>query len=136
MNPSITDRLPKPDPNVEQFQQVLQRRPASRIPLVELAIAEESLTEIQGEALLPFARQHGSQQFRKAVQQRVRLWHALGYDYYRVRAEIPFAMATLSARDTAESATGERHWINEHDGIIKSLANFESYPATCWACRA
>ncbi len=128
MNSVILPRLPKPEPNVEQFQQVLRRGPSDRVPLVELAIAEETLAALHGAPLIPLSQQDGPQRFREAVRQRIRLWHDLGYDYYRVRAEIPFQMETLAARDTASSATGERRWVNEHEGLIKSLADFEAYP--------
>jgi uroporphyrinogen decarboxylase len=121
-------RLPKPEPNVERFRQVLQRAPCERVPLVELAIAEETLTALHGRPLLPLSRHDGPQRFREAIRQRIQLWHALGYDYYRVRAEIPFQTETLAARDAAKSVTGERHWANEHKGAIKSLADFEAYP--------
>src|ERR1019366_912907 len=121
-------RLPKPEPNVESFQQVLKRQPCNRVPLVELAIAEETLTELHGAPLLPLSPQNGPQRFREAICQRIQLWHDLGYDYYRVRAEIPFQVETFAARDTATLATGERRWANEHAGAIKSLADFEAYP--------
>src|SRR5512137_754784 len=128
MNTAILPRLPKPEPNVERFQQVLRRGPGDRVPLVELAIAEETLTALHGRPLIPLSRLNGQEQFRAAVRQRVQLWHALGYDYYRARVEIPFQMETLAARDTAASASGERRWVNEHEGLIKSLADFEAYP--------
>ncbi len=134
MDTLILPRLPRPEPNVERFQQVLRRRPCDRVPLVELAIAEETLTALHGGSLIPLSRQNGAQRFREAVQQRMGLWRALGYDYYRVRAEIPFQVETLAARNTAAAATGDRQWVNEHEGVIKSLADFEAYawpaPAT------
>jgi uroporphyrinogen decarboxylase len=128
MDSLILPPLPKPEPNVELFRRVLQRMPSDRVPLVELAIAEETLADLNGGPLIPLTRKEGQQAFRAAVAQRVRLWLALGYDYYRARAEIPFQMETLAARDTAAAAKGERHWVNEHEGIIKSLADFEAYP--------
>lgn len=127
MDNLILPRLPKPEPDVERFRQVLQRRPSDRVPLVELAIAEETLAALHGRPLIPLARQNGQQRFREAIGQRIQLWHALGYDYYRVRAEIPFQMDTLAVRDTAALATGERHWINEREGLIKSVADVAAY---------
>jgi len=120
-------QLPKPEPSVERFRRVLQRGACDGVPLVELAIAEETLAELHGSPLIPLSRQAGPARFREAVRQRVQLWHALGYDYYRARAEIPFQMETLAARDTAALATGERRWVNEHEGLIKSFADFEAY---------
>ena len=128
MDTCILPGLPKPDPDVERFRRVLQRGACDRVPLVELAIAEETLAELHGGPLIPLSRQGGLQRFREAVWQRIQLWRALGYDYYRVRAEIPFQMETLAARDTGVLAKGERHWVNEHEGVIKTLAGCEAYP--------
>jgi uroporphyrinogen decarboxylase len=119
--------FPKPSPNVAEFRDVLQRRPSNRVPLVELAIAEETLMALNGAPLLPLSRQAGLPRFRDAIQQRAQLWRALGYDYFRVRAEIPFQMETLDARDTGRLASGQRHWVNEHEGVIKTHADFEAY---------
>jgi uroporphyrinogen decarboxylase len=58
----------------------------------------------------------------------VNLWHQLGYDYYRVRAEIPFRTEPLSAEDTAQAAAGQRQWTNEHQGVIQSADDVERYP--------
>jgi uroporphyrinogen decarboxylase len=128
MDTVMLPRLPKPEPNVERFRRVLRRVPCDRVPLVELAIAEEALTALHGRPLIPLSRKDGQRQFREGIRQRVALWHALGYDYYRVRAEIPFQMQTLAARDTATAATGDRQWVNEHEGVIKSTADFEAHP--------
>ena len=70
MDNLILPRLPKPQPNVEHFRQVLQRGPADRVPLVELAIAEETLTTLHGRPLIPLSRQDGPQRFREAIRQR------------------------------------------------------------------
>ena len=121
-------RWPKPDPDVRQLKDVLQRRPCNRVPVVELAIAEETLTAVHGGPLIPLSRQAGPQSFGQAIAQRVQLWRALGYDYFRTRAEIPFSMQTLAARDTGVLASGDRQWVNEHEGLIKNLAEFEAYP--------
>ena len=93
-----------------------------------MAIAEETLAAVHGAPLIPLSQQDGPQRFREAIGQRIQLWHGLGYDYYRVRAEIPFQAGTLAAPDTAKSAMGERHWANEHEGVIKSPTDFEAYP--------
>jgi uroporphyrinogen decarboxylase len=128
MNSALMPRLPKPQPNVDEFRRVLRRGACDRVPLVELAIAEETLAALNGKPLLPLSRKDGMEQFAQAIRQRVGLWHALGYDYYRARAEIPFQMQTLATRDTAAAAAGDRQWVNEHEGLIKSLAEFEAYP--------
>ena len=123
----VLPRMPKPEPNVEEFKQVLRRGGCGWVPLVELAIAEETLAALHGQPLIPLARQNGLEQFRQAIGQRVQLWHGLGYDYYRTRAEIPFQMQTLAARNTAAAAMADRQWVNEHEGLIKTRADHESY---------
>jgi uroporphyrinogen decarboxylase len=128
MESPMMRRLPRPEPNVEHFKQVLRRGPSGRVPLAELAIAEETLTELHGAPLIPLSHSDGHQRFREAIRQRIQLWHDLGYDYFRVRAEIPFQVETFAARDTATLGRGERRWANEHEGAIKSLADFEAYP--------
>jgi len=107
---------------------VLQRQRCDRVPLVELAIAEETLCAINAGPLIPLSRRDGAPRFRQAIRQRIALWQALGYDYYRVRAEIPFRTDTLVARDTAELASGDRHWANEHEGVIASFDDVAAYP--------
>jgi uroporphyrinogen decarboxylase len=128
MDSPILPILPRPAPDVEAFQRVLRRESSNRIPLIELAIAEETLAALHGKPLIPLTRQAGPQRNREAMRQRLLLWRALGYDYYRVRAEIPFKMETLAARNTAILATGDRQWVNEHEGVIKSMADCEAYP--------
>jgi uroporphyrinogen decarboxylase len=58
----------------------------------------------------------------------VQIWRRLGYDYYRVRAEIPFTVDRLRTKDTAAvSNAGQREWVNEHEGIIQTREDFEQY---------
>ncbi|HNR71240.1 MAG TPA: uroporphyrinogen decarboxylase family protein [Verrucomicrobiota bacterium] len=133
MNDDILPRLPEPKPNVDEFRRVLQGGDCGRVPLVELAIAEEVLAALHGRPLIPLSRAEGWQTFRAGVRQRVRLHRALGYDYYRVRAEIPFQMETLPARNTAAAAAADRQWVNEQEGLIKTAADLETYP---WPTRA
>ena len=70
MSTLILPDLPEPAPNVERFQQVLRRQPVEGVPLVELAIAEETLTALHGRPLVPLSRQNGPAQFREAVAQK------------------------------------------------------------------
>jgi len=121
------DRFPKPDPDVARFQRMLRREPTDRVPLVELAVAEEVLTELNGSPLAPWPQNGDPAQRRAWAQQRVLLWHRLGYDYYRVRAEIPFSTEPLVADDTGRREDGQRAWANEHQGVIGSLEDVERY---------
>jgi uroporphyrinogen decarboxylase len=120
--------FPRPEPNWKAFAEVLRRGDVGRVPLVELAVAEEVLADLAGRPLIPRPTDDEPTQLRRWAADRVNLWHALGYDYYRVRAEIPFLTQTQSAADTAPSLTGQRTWIDEHQGVIQSSADFERYP--------
>ena len=72
-------------------------------------------------------------QLRLWAEQSVQTWWRLGYDYYRARAEIPFHVNPLAAKDTSSLSSGDRQWVNEHQGLITSEADVEDYP---WPTRA
>lgn len=120
------DRLPKPDANVGRFKAVLRREAPDRLPMAELAIAEEVLAELSGRPLTPLPTQGEDRKgLATWAADRVGLWHQLGYDYYRVRAEIPFE-AHLQEATTADG--DRRAWVDEHAGVIKSAEDVERYP--------
>ncbi|NLX23229.1 MAG: uroporphyrinogen-III decarboxylase-like protein [Phycisphaerae bacterium] len=120
--------LPRPDPDVERLKAVLRKGKPDRVPLVELAIADEILAAVAGKALAPWPVDRNPQQARAWAADRVEVWRRLGFDYYRARAEIPFRTHTLAATDTAMSAAGDRVWVDEHAGVIQSAADLERYP--------
>ncbi len=126
--PDAFAHLPKPDPDVERFKTVLRRGRPDRVPLVELMIADEVLGELHGSPLAPLSANATRRQLEQWAAERVQMWRRLGYDYYRVRAEIPFAVSRLPAKDTAPSAAGERQWVNEREGLIRSWQDLERYP--------
>jgi uroporphyrinogen decarboxylase len=131
----MIEHLPQPQPDVERLKAVLRRQVPDRVPLVELAIAEEVLAELNGRPLapLPPATECGGclgthAGMRDWARDRVMLWHRLGYDYYRVRVEIPFHRDVLPAADTAAAASGDRSWSNENQGVIQTREDFDRYP--------
>ncbi len=131
--PTSLASLPKPNPDWREFARMLRRQEIPRVPPVELAIAEEVLTEIKGRPLVPRPTDDNPKQLRTWAADRVNLWYALGYDYFRVRAEIPFTTTTLTADDTASSTAGRRVWADEHAGVIHSRADVDRHP---WPTRA
>lgn len=134
MTSSLADRVnrfPEPQPDAGRIRAALSRRRPDRVPLVELAIAEEVMAELGG-PLPPLPANPTARQLREWAQARVRLWWRLGYDYYRVRVEIPFTVDRLSTTDTA-TGQGQRHWVNEHDGILRAHADVQRY---AWPGRA
>jgi uroporphyrinogen decarboxylase len=121
------DHLPKPEPNVSNLQRVLRREQTNRVPLFELAIAEEVLAELYGGPLAPWPQDGDPAQRQVWAAQRVMLWRRLGYDYYRLRVNIPFSTSPLIADDTARVEQGQRAWTNERHGVLTSLDDVERY---------
>lgn len=124
------DHLPQPQPDVERLKAVLRNGRADRVPLFELAIAEEVLAELNGAALTPLPANPSSADLRTWAGQRVMLWRRLGYDYYRVRVDIPFSRHLTPADDTASAGSGaaQRQWADEGAGVIQSFEDFDRYP--------
>jgi uroporphyrinogen decarboxylase len=125
---SLLDHLPRPEPDVARLKAVLRREVPDRVPLIELAMADEVLAALKGSPLTPLPAGGDAQDLRPWAEDRVRLWHRLGYDYFRVRAEMPFKTSQLATKDTAQLAAGDRQWVDEHAGVIHSMADVESYP--------
>lgn len=121
------DMLPPPQPDVERLLAVLRRERPDRVPLVELAIADEVLAALTGEPLPPLPTNADAAALRRWAEPRVRAWWRLGYDYYRVRAEVPFAIPRLAAADTAPLAGGDRQWVNEQAGVIRTRDDVERF---------
>ncbi len=121
--------FPRPDPDVERLKTVLRRGVPDRVPLCELAIAEEVMAAVWDCPLAPAPASGGVESWRPWARDRVEIWRRLGYDYYRVRAEIPFQVDRLGAADTAAAGAGQqRQWVNEQSGAITSLEEVETYP--------
>ncbi len=121
-------RLPEPRPEVERLKTVLRRGRPDRVPLFELAIADEVLAELNGAPLAPVPTGGDKTQLRLWAEQRVRLWWRLGYDYYRVRVDIPFQVRRLQATGSPDPGMAAREWIDEHEGAIQTWEDLERYP--------
>jgi hypothetical protein len=131
MDSPILPILPKLQSDVEGLQRVLRREPCNRVPLIELAIAEEILAALYGKPLIPVARQDGPPRYRSAMRQRLLLGRALGCDYYPVRAEIHFQRETLAARNTATLASSDRQWVTMYMRVSLILVRVQvetNYP--------
>lgn len=120
MNLHLED-FPEPSPDVERFKAVLRRGVPDRVPLIELAIAEEVLAAVAGRELLTLPMEPAADEVRAYVGERIDLWRRLGYDYYRLRIGIPFQTQRLTTG-------GKRAWVNENAGAISSREEFERYP--------
>ncbi|MBI4579316.1 MAG: hypothetical protein HY718_06410 [Planctomycetes bacterium] len=120
---------------MNRIKRVLRRGRPDRVPLFELAIAEEVLAELSGGPLVPLPADPTAAELRDWAGPRVMLWHRLGYDYYRVRAEIPFHRDTLvlerrrrAGMPAPQAVQAQRHWANEGRGVIQTRDDFDRYP--------
>lgn len=130
---NLLAHLPQPSPDIERLLAVLQGGSSDRIPLIELAIDPEVCGVLLGEPLVRWDRKDDADRRVHAVRQSVGLMHRLGYDYVRLRTEIPFPTRLDATGDTAGLSRGQRQWQNEHSGPIQSEDDFERYP---WPERA
>ncbi len=121
----MLDHLPTPEPDVERLKAVLRCGRPDRVPLFELAMADEVLAEVNGRPLAPLPASQTVEALHDWARDRVNIWHRLGYDYYRVRAEIPFVRQLHAAADTAGDA--DRHWSEEGTGVVRTREDFERY---------
>jgi uroporphyrinogen decarboxylase len=120
------EHLPEPAPDVERLKTALRRGVPDRVPLFELAIADEILSAFSG-PLPPLPADGNARQMHAWARARVNSWWRLGYDYYRVRVDIPFAAGKLAAADTATSGGNTREWLNEHAGLIQTPEDAARY---------
>ncbi len=127
MFPSL-DHLPKPEPDVERFKAILRREKPDRIPLVELIIDDAVLAELAGRPLAPFIEKPTTAQLRAWAKDQVTLWHRLGYDYFRVRVEIPFAVNWQKSQSAEGEPSARITWVSESSGPIQSREDFERFP--------
>ena len=124
--------LANPKPDYERFLRVLDgKEMPQRPPLIEY-IADSTIVQPIVEALgrrwvLP---QDGDRASQAAyLDNTIAFWQHMGYDFVHVYTGYHFQGHTLAAQDTA-SPEGERqrHWNDEHHGMIASWEDFERYP--------
>jgi uroporphyrinogen decarboxylase len=120
--------LPEPAPDVERLKAVLRRQRPDRVPLFELAIAEEVLADLHESPLVPLPPGRDPAQLRAWAEQRVGLWRRLGYDYYRVRVDIPFQVRRLEASQEPGGGVAARQWVDEQQGAVQTWEDLEQYP--------
>ncbi|HPD15219.1 MAG TPA: uroporphyrinogen decarboxylase family protein [Planctomycetota bacterium] len=104
-----------PAPDFGRFLKVVTRNgEPDRVPFVELGVDAEVMAAVLGEPAAPAEAQ-------------VRFWHALGYDYASLKANIPWTRRRDTAPDTADLPHAQRDWVNAHSALIASRADFERF---------
>lgn len=62
------------------------------------------------------------------IEQDIKFWYYLGYDYVRISGGIKFPGKGRKTEDTAILSKGKRNWVEENTGMITSWEDFEKYP--------
>ena len=120
------------EPDVDELLTVLRRAGTpKRLHHLELFLD----SEIRESVCQRFALTDGQESTDPAeveLARTVRVHAFLGYDVFRVEVihKDVFPIPDLQARDTEAGAQsrGERDWVEEHQGPIRSWADFERYP--------
>jgi uroporphyrinogen decarboxylase len=123
---------PQNEPDFGRLRGVLLRESVpDRVPFIELfADTEIIATVLHEEPIYAGTRQERN----AALDQRIRFCHGLGYDYVNAGPGLNLGInflsgiGTLLADDTAALTRPQRGWMNEAEGVISSMEDFEKYP--------
>jgi len=109
-----TGRAPEPD--FSRFlKAVLRQGEPDRVPFVELGVDAEIMAAVLEEP-------------PHTVEQRVRFWHALGYDYASVKAVVPWTRRRDASADTAALPHAQREWANAGATAYTTRDGFDAFP--------
>ena len=115
-------------PDFEEFEKVIRGdKPPARVHLAELGMDQEVAKAVTEQALGGKWTPAGPEVSSQYMQQHVRFYAALGYDYIPAWAgfdNVP-EFKERKAADTAALSHGERRWVEEGGGIIKNWDDFE-----------
>ena len=105
-----------PDPDFGRFLKAVRRQgEPDRVPFVELGADAEIMEALLGEPA-------------DTVEQQIRFWHALGYDYASVKARLPWVRLRDRALDPAALPHAQREWVNTHATAYTTRSEFEAFP--------
>jgi uroporphyrinogen decarboxylase len=121
------ERLPEPDPNIDNVLAVLRREKPQRVPFLELKLDDEIYAAILDEPFQTCSANMSADQREKAIRQQVAVHHRLGFDTFRLRTGIPFDVVRNKSGDTAGLGRGERAWQNENEGPLATPEDLAQY---------
>ena len=125
----VTPLWPENKPDFERLRRVLCREGTpDRVPFIELFADLEIMAAVLGEK--PVYAWRETEDREAALLQRIRFSETLGYDYVTAhpRLNFPRRETVLISEDTAELARPARSWVNESEGTIATIEDFETYP--------
>jgi len=121
--------LEKPYPDGERMVDILMgRRACDKPPLVEYLVDDVHIKAIvTGMLGRPWAEPKDLESTRVYLDNYIRFWHRMGYDYVRLERSAGFTFPELDAEDQTMQDR-QRHWQQLHTGPIGSWQDFENYP--------
>ena len=125
--------LGQPRPDFAEFERVVRgKQKPKRVHLLELLVDETLMCELTetylGSPWIPLSADTRDIH----IQQRIRLYHRLGYDVFNLHAGSMKPPETLrvSAMGTHALPVGQRgrQWVDENRGLISTWEDFERFP--------
>ncbi len=116
-------------PDFSIFREVLEgKRRAEKVPYMENCVDEEIMKYITekyfGKRWVPNTEETKEEYWK----QKIDFWYRMGYDYVRVDGGLSFPRKSRKmVEDTAYLSKGERGWLDEKEGVIKTWEDFEKY---------
>ena len=126
---NVTPLWPQNEPDFDRLRRVLLRQGLpDRVPFIELFADVEIIAAVLGETVI--YADGGLESREAALRQRIRFCQTLGYDYVNAHPGLGFVVPAgrLVAEDTAALSRGQRGWVNESEGVIATMDDFETYP--------
>jgi uroporphyrinogen decarboxylase len=133
MNHASLRHLPlqTPRPDSGRFiDWLMGRTRRGKTPLVEYLVDEALMRPILEEMLgRPWAAWGADRAAQTAyLDNFIAFWYRMGYDFVRFERSLGFPTNKLETADTAPGSERTRSWVNQHEGIIRTWADFEAYP--------
>ena len=121
----------KPKPDYTRLVRALRRQgDPGDVRFLELFADREVIAAALGEPTIPAVAERADRgALERALDQKIRFWHRLGYDAFWQGAtlELPDVLR-LETGDTAPLPRDRRQWVDERAGAITNWADFERYP--------
>jgi uroporphyrinogen decarboxylase len=126
----VTPLWPQNTPDFDRLRRVLLRQELpDRVPFIELFADPEIVAAVLGEKPI-YPSPEDQKQRQAALRQRIRFCQTAGYDYVWAYPGVFHrdTALTLVGEDTAELPRPQRAWVNESEGVIATMEDFENFP--------
>ena len=118
--------LQTPRPDGGRFIDSLMGRTNGKTPLVEYLVDEilmrPILKDMLGREWADWCPDRAAQ--AAYLDNFIQFWYRMGYDFVRFERGMGFPTKGLKAPDTAPGSDKQRNWVNQHEGSIRTWADF------------